>query len=62
MKQSTDNTLWVARDSNNALYLYGKKPFKREIKFYAEADSWAICLPRDLFPELTFENSPKQLN
>lgn len=61
MEQSTDNTLWIARDSNGYLYLYDKKPFKRGLTFYAEDDDWACCLGKDLFPKVTFENSPKQL-
>ena len=61
MKQSTENTLWIARDSNKGLYLYDKKPFKRELNFYAENDSWVCWLDKNLYPEITFENSPKQL-
>lgn len=61
MKQSTENVLWIARDKNKSLYLYDKKPFRREVHFYAENDAWACYLDSSLYPEVTFENSPKQL-
>lgn len=61
MKQSTENTLWIARDADNSLFIFEKKPYLSVTTFYAEDDSWANCLDCDLYPGLTFENSPKQL-
>jgi hypothetical protein len=54
--------LWIARDYNGELYLYTKKP-----KFGSDADKgffygddwWEI--DRNLFPEVTFENSPQEV-
>ena len=59
--------LWIARDADNCLCLYGKEP-----KLSEEVDGIWVCsqygmpvevivLPSDLFPEVTFENSPQQV-
>ena len=54
----TCRILWLARDYDGALYLYGNKP-KRNIPtngfWYGEP---YIMLPRDKYPEVTYENSP----
>jgi len=55
--------LWIARDKNKALFLYLKKPILDEIF----EDSWDYpngCfgqLNENEFPEVTFENSPKEV-
>lgn len=57
--------LWIARDkdinNNGIVCLFTKKP-----TFYAfDGDEWhgegELYLGRNVFPELTFENSPKQI-
>lgn len=58
---------WIARDKNNKLYLYREKPFKGDAIFscqcYNNAKSWDeyFELDESLFPEVTFENSPKEV-
>lgn len=58
---------WIARDKDGSLCLYSKKP-----KLSKEFEGFWICsqydilvdvivLPSKYFPEITFENSPKQL-
>lgn len=56
--------LWIARDKDNTLCVYNNKPTLSK-----EADGLWICdkfttvntLSEDYFPEVTFENSPKQV-
>ena len=57
--------LWVARDKDNLLFLYWKKPILDEVF----EDSWDCpngkgCfaeLDKNEFPEVTFENSPQEV-
>ena len=59
--------LWIARDLNGDLCLYDKKP-----KLSEEVEGVWVCsqygefvnvivLPSEYFPEVTFENSPVQI-
>ena len=58
-----NNILWVARDSNGELFIYSEKPIRDYDCFiYQNNDDLNACmLPDNLYPEVTFENSPKQL-
>lgn len=54
--------LWIARDLDGELYLYPSKPRKGDYRFvcgYVYEDY--INLNGDEFPEVTFENSPVQV-
>lgn len=53
--------LWIARNCNNCLYMYDERP-KQHNGFFSSSD-WCIIYPidDDLFPEVTFENSPKKV-
>lgn len=55
--------LWIARDENKSLYVFNGKPAKYTHEFGADANhplfNWQ--LPTELFPEVTWENSPKKL-
>ena len=58
-----EQVLWIARDKDNSLFIYSKKPIKC-YNFYnydIEDDLDSTIMPEELYPELTFENSPKQL-
>ena len=56
--------LWITRNKLGELNLFkGEKP-----KFYAKTGWWLsedyyfeTILPRELFPEITFENSPQEV-
>lgn len=51
--------LWITRDESNRLTIHLKKPTK-----YIYNEYWnngLCCLPNDLFPEVTFKNSPQQI-
>ena len=55
--------LWIARDKDGDLYLYINKPELTE-PFYDDWDSIKGCfaqLNKNEFPEVTFENSPQQI-
>ena len=54
--------LWIARDIDGGLYLYMNKPIKGDYRFtcgYVFDDY--IQLDSDEFPEVTFENSPQEV-
>lgn len=54
--------LWIARDKDGELYLYPSKPIKGDYRFvcgYVYEDY--INLNGDEFPEVTFENSPQDV-
>lgn len=54
--------LWAARDIDNFLCLYKNKPIINGGIWYAEEHGDSIgCLDDDDFPEVTFENSPQEL-
>ena len=54
---------WIARDYNGELWLYDHKPVIDDLNFMFIYRGDDICktseLNGDLFPEVTFENSPK---
>lgn len=52
--------MWIARDTNGILCMYFSKPTNRGEYFVTE-DRDYIYLKPNMFPEVTFENSPKQL-
>ena len=58
-----ERILWIARDKDNSLFIYSKKPIKDYNTYmYAIEDVLdSTIIPEELYPELTFENSPKQL-
>lgn len=51
--------IWISRDKgDNYLYLYKEKPYKEGNYFHGKC----ICyVDEELFPEVTFENSPQQI-
>ena len=66
--------LWIAREKNGSLRLYARKPIKIGGYFYIHdgytridngtrlSAGWYIDgINRNLFPEVTFENSPQQV-
>lgn len=54
---------WVARDMDGQLWLYGDKPNCRGTYYELQYDALNICnkLDDELFPEVTFENSPQMV-
>ena len=57
-----ERILWIARDKNNSLFLYGEKPVIEDGQSFACNDYYGYWqIPEELYPEITFENSPKQL-
>ena len=53
--------MWIARDKSGHLQMFNRKPHKDEGAFWVGGASNALLLPKYLFPEITFENSPKQV-
>lgn len=58
-----EKVLWIARDKDNSLFIYSKKPIKNYNSYIyaAEDDLDSTSISEELYPEITFENSPKQL-
>ena len=53
--------MWIARNYNNRIALYDKEP-KEVYGVFAPPLSGTECyLPMDWFPEITFKNSPQQV-
>ena len=58
--------LWIARDFDGDLNLYVKKPLLHYIDqiYYTIVSDMGddyLNIDKDLFPEVTFENSPQQV-
>ena len=54
--------LWAARNKNNKLALYTEEPILYYNEYYeGPYKSQRIELDEELFPEVTFENSPQQV-
>lgn len=52
--------MWIARDRDGGLYIYANEPTRSEYGFfYSEGDG--EFLPNVFYPEVTWENSPKEL-
>lgn len=60
--------LWIARSESGLIAIYKRKPYKKYDCFTKTMD-WRIdnstgdymCLPDLSFPEITFENSPQEV-
>ena len=55
--------LWIARDkSDDSLWCYDKKPFAVGMNFACDSGTnMMFKIPRVIFPEVTFENSPQRV-
>ena len=53
--------LYIARDEEGSLYLYDNLPEKRNGYFMPDRGYNSIVLDDELFPEVTFENSPQEV-
>lgn len=53
--------VWIARDISGSLWIYTEKPYNDGGIFMPQmmGDCWK--LPSDMYPEVTFENSPIEL-
>ena len=52
--------MWIARDRDNKLYLYSEKPVRDSKSGLFSGDQFCE-INSDYFPEVTWENSPKQI-
>ena len=52
--------MWVARDRDNKLYLYPRKPIReKQSGIFSENEFCEVN--SKYFPEVTWENSPKEI-
>ena len=58
-------SIWIARDEDGSIGLYHEKPIKKSHRFEEAEDGymkgWIGYLDDDEYPEVTWENSPKEL-
>ena len=55
------NNLWIARDKNGFLRLFGEEPYMNKKRDEWEPIIGSIWLNDGDFPEVTWENSPMQV-
>lgn len=53
--------LWIARDENGCLYLYDNPPKLENSYFFPQRGYDSFLLDSELFPDVTFENSPQEV-
>jgi hypothetical protein len=56
--------IWIARDWNNSLSLFSNKPKLKFVNMHGTriwVGDFAAAVKSDLFPEVTFENSPQKI-
>lgn len=52
--------LWIARDKSGFLLLFESTPIRKENGFFS-LEGYYYVLFGELFPELTYEDSPKKV-
>ena len=57
-------SVWIARDKNGELYLYKSEPWrcKEDKNGHFDCDEMLLPMDEDMYPEITWENSPKEFN
>lgn len=53
--------MWIARDRNGILQISDMRMMKGKNEFFPSSQSQVMYLNEDLFPEVTFENSPQEV-
>lgn len=53
--------LWITRDLDGELFLYDKEPVKGRRSFKVKMFTHSYRISSSNFPEVTFENSPQQV-
>ena len=53
--------LWIARNYNNRIAVFDKEPIETYGVFVPPLGGTECYLPINWFPEVTFENSPKEV-
>ena len=53
--------MWIARDKDGSLALFRYKPFKMRYDTFDKFCGDIIELDKNLYPEVTFENSPQEV-
>lgn len=53
--------LWVARDADGDIYLHRNKPYQETTGIWTCDNQEYFWLDEECFPEVTFENSPQEV-
>lgn len=58
-----ENGVWIARDKNGTLAIFEDEPILFNDEWFNSRpfEGNFSCIDNVMFPEITFENSPKQL-
>jgi hypothetical protein len=51
---------WISRDKIGLLVMHRKKPIKSDNTPIFISDGVSVVLPREEYPEVTYENSPQK--
>jgi hypothetical protein len=54
--------MWIARDKNGNLFLYEEKPYLIEDRYFSDDVTKCHFVAKTAFKNITFENSPQQIN
>ena len=52
---------WVARDIDDMLFIFSKKPRLNKKMGWFLSDSYYSIVDKRFFPEVTFKNSPQEI-
>lgn len=64
LRNECPESWWVARDKDGEVFIYNSEPIRLESEFRLDGDSFlghCAVLHNRLFPEITWENSPKKI-
>lgn len=61
MTKKNIKRVWIARDKNDSLYIYDNKPSVKSDGTFTTEHGVSIQISSSMFPEVTYENSPKLL-
>lgn len=53
--------LWIARNTDNTLLLFQSKPILENLNWDETLNEDYMFIPEYLYPEVTFENSPQEV-
>lgn len=53
--------IWIARNKDGTLEAYRAVPVRKKHNFESDLSDWVDYLEDEMYPEVTWENSPKEL-
>lgn len=56
-----EDCAWIARDIDGTLHLFSSEPFRHIDHWVSNAMGIDVYLPKDLYPEVKWEDGPREL-